>query len=47
MITMNVDTNKSNKCINCGVCVENCPTGALAFVPWTRVQAEAQARWQA
>jgi len=46
MIDINTFTGKATKCINCGVCVDRCPTGALSIVPWTAVQAAAQAHWQ-
>jgi len=46
MININTVTGKATKCTNCGVCVDRCPTGALTIVPWSAVQAAAQAHWQ-
>ena len=46
MISISAVSGKAVKCVNCGACAEGCPSGALSIVPWSAVQAAAQAQWR-
>src|SRR5699024_5815696 len=42
MPTLDPVENKSTKCILCGLCAENCITGALKSMPWEEVSEAAR-----
>jgi len=32
------ETKKASKCVTCGMCADNCPTGALTVISWEDVK---------